>query len=204
MLVWRAETVAINPSVDRKFIDAEYEKDPTSARAEYGAEFRDDLESFVSPEAVDRVVARGRTYLPHEPGHRYVGFAAPAGASGQDSMTLAIARKDGDRAALCRVAEWRPPFSPDQAAAEAAEILREYGLKTVTGDHYGGDWPASRFEANGVVYMRADKSKSDLYGALLPLINAGGVRRSECRKGAGVVAQGHRRWRNRARCSRRA
>jgi Terminase large subunit, T4likevirus-type, N-terminal len=39
-LVWQASTRTMNPSVSQAFIDAEYKRDPASAAAEYGAEFR--------------------------------------------------------------------------------------------------------------------------------------------------------------------
>jgi hypothetical protein len=48
VLVWQAPTRVMNPSVPQSFIDAETEKDPASASAEYGALFRTDLEAFVS------------------------------------------------------------------------------------------------------------------------------------------------------------
>jgi hypothetical protein len=41
-----------------------YESDPEAARAEYGAEFRDDLADFVTRETVDAVTCWGRTELP--------------------------------------------------------------------------------------------------------------------------------------------
>jgi hypothetical protein len=171
-LVWKADTVAMNPSVDRQVIDEAYEEDPLAAAAEYGAEFRDDIEAFVTPEVVERATVKGRLYVPFEPGHRYVGFVDPAGGSGQDSMTLAIARRDGAKAVLCRVVEWKPPFSPDAATAECCQVLKEYGLATVIGDNYAASWPVERFRHNGVRYVRSDKAKSDIYLAFLPLLNS--------------------------------
>jgi hypothetical protein len=171
VLVWKADTLSMNPSADRAVIDEAYEADPASARAEYGAEFREDLESFVSPEAVERVVVTGRSDLPPEPGKQYTAFCDPAGGSGGDSMTLAVARQDGAKSVVCRVVEWRPPFSPDDATAQCAEILKEYGLTQVTGDHYAGDWPMDRFRAHGIRYQLADRSKSEFYAAFLPLLN---------------------------------
>ena len=172
VLVWKADTVTMNPSADRAIIDEAFEADPASARAEYGAEFREDLESFVSPEAVERVVVKGRTYLPFESGKRYIAFCDPAGGSGGDSMTLAIARQEGGKSVVCRVVEWRPPFSPEDATAQCAEVLKEYGLSRVTGDHYAGDWPKDRFRAHGIYYERADRSKSEIYAAFQPLLNS--------------------------------
>jgi hypothetical protein len=60
-LVWQASTEDMNPAVDRDFIAAQYEDDPVSAAAEYGATFRTDVESFVSPEVVAACVVRGRS-----------------------------------------------------------------------------------------------------------------------------------------------
>jgi hypothetical protein len=172
VLVWKADTEAMNPLVNRGEIERAYEEDPSAARAEFGAEFRDDLESFVSPEAVQLVTVRGRTSLPFEPGKRYSAFVDAAGGSGQDSMSLAIARHEGDKIILCRVDEWRPPFSPDEATKECVAILKEYGIDRVSGDHYAGDWPTDRFRAHRVMYVIAESTKSDFYAGLLPLINS--------------------------------
>jgi hypothetical protein len=43
VLVWKAETRAMNPRIDPWVIDEAYASDPEAARAEYGAEFRNDL-----------------------------------------------------------------------------------------------------------------------------------------------------------------
>ena len=172
VLVVQGDTETMNPSVDRAIIAAEYEKDSAAARAEYGARFRDDLETFVSPEAVERVTIQNRAYLPVDTGTRYSAFVDPAGDSGQDSMAVAIAcHKDG-RAILCRLVEWRPPFSPDEATKECADILKEYRLTRVSGDQYAGDWPTDRFRAHGIHYVKAEHTKSDFYGAFLPLVNS--------------------------------
>jgi hypothetical protein len=172
VLVWKADTESMNPLVDRSEIERAYEEDPSAARAEFGAEFRDDLEAFVSPEAVQLVTIRGRTLLSFEPGKRYSAFVDPAGGSGQDSMTLAIARHEGNKIILCRLDEWRPPFSPDEATKECVTILKQYGIDRVVGDQYAGDWPSDRFRAYRVQYVIADSTKSECYAALLPLINS--------------------------------
>ena len=55
VLVWKASTLEMNPSIDKRIIDEAYEDDPESAKAEYGGEFRTDLADFVSRETVDAV-----------------------------------------------------------------------------------------------------------------------------------------------------
>ena len=47
-------------TVPQEVIDRAYAEDEASARAEYGAQFRLDVESFVSREAVDSAVIPGR------------------------------------------------------------------------------------------------------------------------------------------------
>src|SRR5262249_751583 len=66
ILVARGTTRDLNPSLSQEYIDREYEKDPASAAAEYGAEFRTDIESFVTSEAVESCIDPGIRERPHE------------------------------------------------------------------------------------------------------------------------------------------
>jgi hypothetical protein len=83
--------------------------------------------------------------------------------------------RDGDRVVIAAVRERRPPFSPDDVVLEFTALLKSYGVTSVKGDKYGGDWPSSRFQAHGVTYEPIEIAKSDLYRDLLPVINAGRV-----------------------------
>ena len=47
-----------------------------------------------------------------------------------------------------------------------AELLAAYGVTTVLGDRYGGEWPRERFRERGIAYTVARQSKGDLYAAL--------------------------------------
>jgi hypothetical protein len=55
---------------------------------------------------------------------------------------------------------------------EFAALLKAYRIREVSGDRYGGEWPAERFRARGITYVPAQKPKSDLYRDLLPILNA--------------------------------
>lgn len=52
-LVWQADTLTRTPKVDRDMIDEATAEDAKAAAAEYGATFREDLESFVSRDVLD-------------------------------------------------------------------------------------------------------------------------------------------------------
>jgi hypothetical protein len=48
VLVWHAPTREMNSTIPERVIAEAMERDPASAAAEYGAQFRSDIESFVS------------------------------------------------------------------------------------------------------------------------------------------------------------
>ena len=173
VLVWRGTTAEMNPAVDPRVIAEAYEDDPVSAAAEFGAEFRSDIASFVSREVVDEAVVPGRREQLPLPGVRYCAFVDPAGGSGSDSFTMAIAHQVDDRAVLDAVREIRPPFSPEATVAELVVLLRAYGVREVSGDRYAGEWPREQFRKHGIGYRLSEAPKSDLYRDLLPLLNSG-------------------------------
>jgi hypothetical protein len=175
VLVWQAPTEVMNPTVRESEIRDAYEKDPSWAASEYGAQFRSDLESYITREVLDAVTMFSVREQAPRPGVRYYGFCDPSGGSG-DSMTLAISHAEGDKGVLDCVRERRPPFSPESVVEEFSQVCRSYGVYTISGDRYAGAWPVERFSEHGVVYTACDKSKSELYVSLLPLLNSQRIR----------------------------
>jgi hypothetical protein len=171
VLVWKAPTRTMNPSVSQRVIDEAYEADPSSAAAEYGAEFRTDVETFISREVVDAAVIPNRFELPRTEGCSYVAFVDPSGG-GSDAMTMAVAHMEGERAILDCVRERRPPFSPDDVTKEFADTIKSYGIASCRGDKYALMWPRERFARHGVDYQTATQVKSDIYMTALPLLNS--------------------------------
>jgi hypothetical protein len=171
VLVWQADTRTMNPTVPQRVTDEATERDPASAAAEYGAQFRSDVESFVNREAVEACVSVGVRERPPTSGVTYSAFVDPSGGS-VDSMTLAIGHQEDDVAVLDAIRERRPPFSPEDVVLEFSAILKSYRISNVTGDRYAGEWPRERFREHGFAYELAAKPKSDLYRDLLPAINS--------------------------------
>ena len=52
-MVWQADTRSMNPGVPQSYIDKHIAEDAARASAEYGAQFRSDIEGFVAREVVD-------------------------------------------------------------------------------------------------------------------------------------------------------
>jgi hypothetical protein len=171
-LVWKAPTRTMNPLVAQEIIDRAMEEDPASAEAEYLAEFRRDIEAFLSAEAIEAVTIPGRRELPRVGGIFHAAFTDPSGGSG-DSFGLAIAHRDtADRGILDCIREIPAPFNPRDAVAELAQTLRDYGIREVTGDRYAGMFPTTLFAEENITYVQSEKPKSDLYKEFLPLVNS--------------------------------
>jgi hypothetical protein len=179
ILVARAPSARMNSTLKQSWIKKQFERDPFRAAAEYGAEFRTDIESFVSQEAVERCVSPGVFERLYTSAARYVAFVDAAGGSGQDSMTMAIAHAERDAgrdiAVLDVLREHRPPFSPQAVIGEFCETLSAYNLKAVTGDKFAGDFCAEQFRMRGIAYHASERTKSEIYVELLPRINTGSI-----------------------------
>jgi hypothetical protein len=134
----KAPTSALNPTIDQVIIDKALREDPNAARAEWLAEWRDDLADFISSEALRACVKDGVRERRPEGRHRYVGFVDPSGGV-NDAMTLAVAHKEADTAIVDTLREFRAPFNPEAAVSEFADLLRKYRLARVTGDRYAGE-----------------------------------------------------------------
>lgn len=179
VLVVQAPSLVMNSSLPESIVAQAYEDDPASAAAEYGAEFRSDIESYVRKEAVDACVVPGRFEQPAVSRIEYCAGFDAAGGSGQDEMTLAIGHyaRQGERvtAVLDLVIGVKPPFSPETVVAEFCVVLKRYRVSYVHGDRYAGEWPREQFQKADIAYELTDKPKSDLYRELLPAINSGAI-----------------------------
>lgn len=175
VLVIKAPTRALNPTIDQTIIDEAMADDPAAARAEWMAEFRDDLEDFISHEAVMACVESGVRERPPQRGRRYFSFTDPSGGS-NDSMTCAIGHREGDLIVVDCVREITAPFDPESAADEFANLFKTYGLTKTHGDRYSAEWCAQAFEKRQIQYRQSELPKSALYLNLLPHLNGKTIR----------------------------
>ena len=177
ILVVRAASMTLNPTLDQAIIDQAFADDPALASAEWMAEFRSDIDAFVSRDVIDAAVVPGRHELPPTPGITYMPFVDPAGGSGQDSMVLSIFHHDRERDRFVQdlVRERRPPYSPADVTAEFVAALKAYHCSKVTGDNWGGEYLRQPFRAGGVEYDVSKIVVNEIYRDALPLLNSGKV-----------------------------
>lgn len=174
ILVAHGGSRLFNPTLSETLINRAMQRDPAVAGAEYLAQFRTDVEAFLTRDAVEAVVSPGVRERGRMDEVSHKAFVDPSGGS-SDAMTLAIAHREGKCVILDVVRERTPPFSPESVVEGFAKTLKSYGISEVRGDRYGGEWTAEAFRRHGIEYRPAKKTKSELYRDLLPRINSGEV-----------------------------
>jgi hypothetical protein len=133
-----------------------------------------------SIEMIESAIDRGVKIRPPRPDVDYAGFVDMSGGSSDDA-TLGIAHLEGDketgRAVLDCVGNQgpKPPFDPRRAVAKFAKVLKEYRCFSVVGDRYAGETFRAAFENEGIAYRVSELTKSQIYEALEPRLNAGRV-----------------------------
>jgi hypothetical protein len=130
-------------------------------------------------DSVMQAIVSGRRRLTKEDGRSYRAFVDMSGGS-SDEAVLAIAHFEKER----RVAvldvlmsqTGTPPFNPRDAVRKFANELKSWGISRVVGDAYAGLTFRRDFEAEGgIIYDVSSESKSEIYSAFEPLLNAGEV-----------------------------
>jgi hypothetical protein len=173
VLFWKAGTLDMNPKFKEKIIERALREDYTAARSEYFAEFREDLETFLSTEVIEASIISGRYELGKREGLEYFAFVDPSGGRG-DAMTLSIVhREPSGKIIQDSLKAKKPPFNPEACVKDFCDVLKYYGIDQVTGDKYAGEWVSSSFEKQGISYESSELSKSELYLEFLPLLMQG-------------------------------
>jgi hypothetical protein len=163
-----------NPTIPQSEIDRLIEKNPTANRSEYLAEFRNDLEAYVSLEIVESCVGEFHELPPRrDTTHRC--FVDSAGGSGADSFTAAISHRNGEQVVIDALREWQPPFSPDQVIGDIAALCKTCRISKAVGDKFSGGFAEEAFRRHGLQFEAA-KPKAELYRDLLAMLNSGQAR----------------------------
>ncbi|WP_300271027.1 hypothetical protein [Halomonas sp.] len=170
ILVVKGGTADFNPTINPQVIEDALTDDPEGARAEWLGEFRSDIAAFVDRQTVEALARSAPLELLPIRGHRYFAFVDPAGG-GRDEFCLAIGHMEHDVTVVDCLRAQRG--KPADITAEYAQLLRTYGLKEVTGDRYGGTWPADEFKKHGIRFSYATKTRTELYQHCLGQINSG-------------------------------
>jgi len=181
-LIWKAPTKVMNPTIDTNIIENDLQDDYARARAEWDAEWREDIEGFLSLEVIEAAVVPGRFELPRLPDVTYSAFIDPSGGR-QDSFTLAVCHKDRNgKIVLDCIREARPPFQPQSVVEELVDVLKNYDISQIESDKYAGEWVVTEFAKHGIYVEGSELPSSEIYLNFLPLIMNGSIELLENRR----------------------
>jgi hypothetical protein len=184
VLVAQAPSRTMNPTLPLRVVEDAMRDDAARASAEYLAQFRSDIEAFLSVELVEDVTRDRPLELPPVEGIQYTAFCDPSGG-GADEFTLSIGHRVGDMSVV-DLAMGRKG-NPATIAGEFSEVLKRYGIRTVTGDKYAGAWVAEKFKDHGITYQATAPARSELYLALGLAVRSGQVELPPCGTLAGQL-----------------
>ena len=176
-LVWQAPSRTMNSGLPQSVVDAALAEDPAAARAEWLAEFREDIESYLSLDVIQACV-QPYSERAYAAGTKYFAFVDPSGGRG-DSFAMAIAHakegrreRDGAHVIVDKIVEIKPPFDPSEAVRRCAHTMHLFNIRTCWGDRYGGDFVTEAFRKEGIRYKPIPANKSELYVGLVPVITS--------------------------------
>lgn len=169
ILVWKAPTMVMNPTYQQSLIDRLLKRDKVKMRAEYMAEFREDIESYLTESEIDAVTEKGmKAHLP-VPGTQYFAFCDMSGGR-KDAFALSIGHNEDGRAIIDRI-ELRKPQDPAKVCDDFTLVLKHFGLSRLSGDRYAGEWPRSAFNKRGINYEICKTDKNDIFLHFQPIVS---------------------------------
>jgi len=158
VLVIKAPTAVLNPSIDLGMIEQARADDPASASSEWDAEFRLDLSSFLDDASIEAAIEHGRPLeLPPREGTRYSSFVDMSGGR-HDTCCISIVHKDGERL-IADVVRGRQG-DPAAAAREFCDLAKQYHCGTIAGDNYAAEWVAGAIRDCGCDYQIAEDDRA--------------------------------------------
>jgi hypothetical protein len=175
VLVLKAATRKLNPTIAQSVIDKAYADDPIAAASEWNAEFRNDLAGWLNLEIIENAVDAGVVVRPPNGLYTYSAFADSSGGV-RDSYTLGIAHSEAGVAILDCLVEVKAPFDPSVATAQLAAVLKSYKCAEVFGDRYAANYVTESFAKHEIRYRHSTLNRSEIYMESLPLFNAGRIR----------------------------
>jgi hypothetical protein len=176
VLVIRAPSRLLNPTLDEADIARRIADDPAAARAEWLAEWRDDIAGWLPYEMIEAAVDKGVTVRAPQKGRfKYHAAIDPSGGA-KDSYAAAIAHSEGGVAVLDCVIEIKSPANPVTSTETISAALKEYACVTATGDKYAAAWVTDAYAKNGIRYQHSERDRSAIYQDVLPLFTSGRAR----------------------------
>jgi Phage Terminase len=171
-LVVRGGTTAFNSTIDAADMAAQIAADPVGAQSEWHGGFRDDLSTFLADELIDAAIDTDRPLeLPPREGVAYLGFTdAASGASDRgDAYAIGIGHRENGNLIVDLVRGVTGKYDPYATTRGYAELLRQYGIRSISGDNYGARWVAQYWRECGLAFELSPWTRSEIYLEVMAL-----------------------------------
>ncbi|MGH8227337.1 MAG: hypothetical protein ACREU3_05455 [Steroidobacteraceae bacterium] len=172
VLVIRATHQQLNPTISDAVVARAMAEDPEAARSEWYGEFRSDVSQWLADELIDAALGHDekRQRSVWRPSH--VAFVDTSGGR-HDASVLGIAHAEIRGAeppllVLDHLDCVPAPHEPAVVVERFCKTLKNFGIVSVVGDRYSGNWVSDAFETEGIRYQPSSLDKSGIYGEVLP------------------------------------
>lgn len=180
VLVVKGGTRDFNATFPQSVIDAELERDPAAAGAEYLCIYRTDVAAFLDAPLVDSHTRSEPREIPHrtvnpDGSQRIYRGGLDVSGGRSDSTAAAVAHAEGQRVIVDACRRWTAPHDPKAVAQQVAAFFKGYGLTGATADYYGAELSRTLYADAGLALITSEHPRSDVYLRLLPLLTTGRV-----------------------------
>jgi hypothetical protein len=172
VLVIQAGGPVLNPTISAAFIERARAEDPTAARSEWDAQFREDISQWLADELLE-AAREGRTGGKKKAPVAFVDMSG--GRHDASCLGIAHAEEVGQpaersppRLVLDVLEHVKAPHEPSVVVERFCRILKDYKISKVVGDRYGAEWVTSAFKDRGISYESSELDKSSIYMEVLP------------------------------------
>jgi hypothetical protein len=173
VLIWRAPSYLMNPTISRTFLDALKRGDPMAYAREIEGEFGATETTLLDPRQVEAACRADAKHLEPREGVRFEAFVDLSGGR-VDRAALAICHVEDGRAIVDALHYWSPPFAPSDFVQSCLPLLQRFGIHRVRGDYFGAELNADLWRAAGIEYNRSHLTRSQILLSMVPVF-AGGL-----------------------------
>lgn len=159
-LTAQAETLFMNPLVDKDFLEKEKKRDIDNYLREFMAQFAEKVEAFLSYELVQNSLKLVGD-LPYKPGYRYYAGIDASGLAGRDKFSLAITHKEGFNIYVDLVRSWNLA-DPDPIMNDIKELAGIYHINRASIDRYARGWVANALQKLGL-FVNTRPTLAEIY-----------------------------------------
>lgn len=147
-LTAQAETLLMNPLVDRNFLKKERARDPDLYSREYLARFCEKVEAYLSSNLIESSLKLAGD-LAYKEGYQYFSGIDASGLAGRDKFSMAITHKQDNNVYVDKILSW-DLRDPDPIMKDIKELAGIYHFNKTVIDKYARGWVESALRKIGL------------------------------------------------------